>query len=197
MLFRSALVKYDNQYIHIAEFSVEEIRDMIKLAREICGTDCEITIDTLDEHYWNYKIDPSTIDASWGESVYTDFSNFSEKALKMCVEIFDPNVAMELSKKLIDCDCVKFTDGEWYKFTKKTATKEDAIRRLCIGSGISTDDMIAFGDDLVDIGMLKLCGKGIAMGNALDEVKKAADLTIGTNDDDGIAKYLRENILST
>lgn len=191
-----ALVKYMNQYIHIAEFSAEETRDMIKLAREVCGADCEITIDTIDEHYWNYKIDPSTIDASWGESIYTDFLNFSEKALKMCVEIFDSDAANKLKEKLGNCDCVKFTDGEWYKFTKKTATKETAIRKLCVGCNISTEDIIAFGDDLVDIGMLQLCGKGIAMGNALEEVKRAADVTIGTNDDDGIAEYLRENILS-
>lgn len=185
-----ALVKYYNKYIYMAEFTVEETRNMIRLAREICGADCEITIDTMDEHYWNYKIDPVKIDASWGRSIYTDFDNFSEKALKVCVEIFNPDAATELAKSLANCDCVKFSDGEWYKFTKKTATKEDAIRKLCEECDISTDNIIAFGDDLVDIGMLKLCGKGIAMGNALEEVKRVADFVIGNNDDDGIAKYL-------
>lgn len=32
--------------------------------------------------------------------------------------------------------------------------------------------------------------QGIAMGNAVSEVKKQADLVIGSNDDDGIAEYL-------
>ncbi len=41
-----------------------------------------------------------------------------------------------------------------------------------------------------DIGMLKLCGKGIAMVNAINEVKEKADLVIGSNGEDGIAKYL-------
>ena len=54
---------------------------------------------------------------------------------------------------------------------------------------------IAFGDDFADIGMLKLCGTGIAMGNAIPEVKAAADAVIGTNDADGIAAYLREYLL--
>lgn len=35
-----------------------------------------------------------------------------------------------------------------------------------------------------------ICGKGIAMGNAADEVKEKADLVIGSNDEDGIAVYL-------
>ena len=38
---------------------------MIDMARNICGNDCEITIDTIDAHYWNYKIDPKKLDKSW------------------------------------------------------------------------------------------------------------------------------------
>lgn len=187
-----ALVKYSDGYIYKAEFTSEETGDMIKAARDICGSDCEITIDTACEHYWNYKIDPNMADPSWGESVYTDFVNFSEKALKMCVEIFDPDRAKQLADTLKECDCVKFVDGAWYKFTKKTATKEAAILRLCEVCKISTENIMAFGDDLVDMGMLKLCGRGVAMGNALEEVKQAADTVIGSNDEEGIGRYLEE-----
>ena len=38
--------------------------------------------------------------------------------------------------------------------------------------------------------MLRLCGIGVAMGNATDAVKEAADVVIGSNDTDGIAEYL-------
>lgn len=190
-----ALVTYHDEYIYKAEFSVEETQNMIALAREICGSDCEITMDTLHEHYWNYKIDPNIADASWGVSIYTDYNNFSQETLKMCVEIFETEKAQKLSECLPDCDCVKFVDGDWYKFTKKTATKEHAILQLCNVCDISIENIIAFGDDLVDIGMLQLCGKGIAMGNALPEVKEIADFVIGTNDEDGIAEYLENEYL--
>lgn len=40
--------------------------------------------------------------------------------------------------------------------------------------------------------MLKLCGVGVAMGNAIDEVKSVADVVIGGNDEDGIVEYLEE-----
>ena len=43
-----ALVKYKTEYIYKAEFSVEETKVMIDMARNICGNDCEITIDTID-----------------------------------------------------------------------------------------------------------------------------------------------------
>lgn len=143
------------------------------------------------EHYWNYKIDPKSEDKSWGNSIYTDFSDFNYSALKMCVEIFDEKVAKKLEQSLPDCDCVRFSDGFWYKFTKKNATKEDAILHICKKCGITIDEIVAFGDDYADIGMLKLCGMGIAMGNAIDEVKKVADYVIGDNDNEGIGRYLK------
>ena len=190
-----ALVKYRGTYIYKAEFTKAETKDLIQKAREICGEDCEITIDTVDEHYWNYKIDPKQQDRSWGDSVYTDFYDFEHESLKMCVEIFDEKAAEKLQQNLLGCDCVRFSDGYWYKFTKKTATKENAILHMCKECGITTDEMVAFGDDYADIGMLKLCGIGVAMGNAIDEVKAVADYVIGDNDNDGIGKYLQNAMM--
>jgi len=190
-----AVVKYHNSYIYTAEFSVPETQSMISYAREICGTNCEITIDTLDAHYWNYKVDPNKTDRTWGKTNYTDFVDFQEKALKFCVEIFDPLLANKLSTALSDCDCIQFSGSAWYKFTKKEATKENAIKLACKTAHIDLNDVIAFGDDSPDIEMLMLCGTGIAMGNAIDAVKEAADVVIDSNDDDGIAKYLKTHIL--
>ena len=189
-----AVVKCRENYIYTVEFSEAETSEMIALSRAVCGEDCQITIDTIDQHFWNYKEDPSKSDASWGETIFTDYSDFHERALKMCVEIPDSNTARRLSALLPNCDCIRFSDGDWYKFTRKEATKENAILTLCREIGVSLENIIAFGDDLVDIGMLKLCGTGVAMGNALDEVKRAADTVIGTNDDDGIAIYLATHL---
>jgi len=190
-----ALVKYKDKYIYKAEFTKAETREMIRKAREICGEDCEITIDTVDAHYWNYKIDPKQQDRSWGDSIYTDFQDFMQESLKMCVEIFDEKAAQRLQENLQDCDCVRFSDGYWYKFTKKTATKENAILHICKECEIITDEIVAFGDDFADIGMLKLCGTGVAMGNAIDAVKAVADYVTGGNDNDGIGYYLQNVLL--
>lgn len=189
-----ALVKRGNEYIYKAEISVKETRDMIETARRICGEDCEITVDTVDKHYWNYKNDPKELDKSWGDTVYTDFGDFEHPSLKVCVEIFDGKKAEALKKELLYYDCIRFSDGYWYKFTKSEVTKEKAIRVVCDACNISLSDIIAFGDDFADIGMLKLCGLGIAMGNAIDEVKVVADVVIGRNDEDGIAEYLEKII---
>lgn len=59
-----ALVKYGTDYIYKAEFTRAETNAMIEMARSVCGSDCEITIDTVDAHYWNYKVDPKELDQS-------------------------------------------------------------------------------------------------------------------------------------
>ena len=189
-----ALVKYQDEYIYRSEFSGEDTRRMIETARKVCGADCEITVDTMDAHFWNYKIDPKKQDKSWGDSIYTDFTDFQESSLKICVEIFDENQAKRLQELFDECDCVRFSDGDWYKFTPKEATKERAVTKICAACGISTEEITAFGDDYADIGMLQLCGKGIAMGNAIDPVKQKADLVIGSNEEDGIAEYLEMHL---
>lgn len=187
-----ALVKYNGDYVYKAEFSPEETNRMIAEARKICGAGCGITIDTISFHYQNYTADPKKQNQSWVDGIYTDFRDFKEPSLKMCVEIFGDSQAQQLREVLKECDCIRFSDGYWYKFTRKNATKEQAIMKICEVCGIQPEQIEAFGDDYADIGMLALCGRGIAMGNAIDEVKEKADLVIGGNDEDGIAAYLEQ-----
>ena len=55
--------------------------------------------------------------------------------------------------------------------------------------------LVAFGDDINDLEMVKNCGIGVAVENAIDDVKAAAKYICGTNDNDGVAKWLEEHIL--
>ena len=61
--------------------------------------------------------------------------------------------------------------------------------------GIDHKNTLAFGDEINDETMIEMAGIGIAMANASDYVKNLADDICPTNDDDGIAIYLEENIL--
>lgn len=54
--------------------------------------------------------------------------------------------------------------------------------------------MAAFGDDFSDIGMLKLCGTGIAVGNAIPQVKEIADFVCDSCDQDGPATWIEKNL---
>jgi len=56
--------------------------------------------------------------------------------------------------------------------------------------GISTNEMIAFGDERNDISMFDIVGTAVAMGNGSQEAKDHANFITASNDDDGIAKAL-------
>ena len=74
-----ALVKYNNEYIYKNLFSSERTKELINKVRAVCGDDVEITVDTIDRHYWNYRIDPKQTDPSWGSSIWTDSGIKSQK----------------------------------------------------------------------------------------------------------------------
>ena len=87
-----------------------------------------------------------------------------------------------------------FSDIPWYKFSPKLATKENAISFLSQYLKIPVEKMAAFGDDFSDIGMLKLCGTGIAVGNAIPQVKEIADFVCDSCDQDGPATWIEKNL---
>ena len=65
--------------------------------------------------------------------------------------------------------------------------KSHAMSALVQKLGISMKEVLAFGDGIADINMLQMAGTGIAMANAPEEVKRCADYTTLSNDEDGAA----------
>ena len=76
--------------------------------------------------------------------------------------------------------------------TPHGADKGTALARLCAQLDIVAEEVVAFGDNLNDLTMLEWAGRGVAMGNALDEVKAVADETTSTNVEFGVARILEE-----
>ena len=63
--------------------------------------------------------------------------------------------------------------------------------------GISREEIAAFGDGSNDTMMLKTVGMGVAMANAMPEVKAAADRLTDSNDEEGVARFIEKYILKT
>ncbi len=74
----------------------------------------------------------------------------------------------------------------------ESATKEHAIAELLARLNVSRKDAIGVGDGHNDIHLFNAVDTKVAMGNAVKELKKTADLIIGSVQDDGLAKYFEE-----
>ena len=74
----------------------------------------------------------------------------------------------------------------------KSATKGNAVRFLEDYFHVKMEECVAFGDNFNDLDMLESVGLGVAMGNAPDEIKQAANRVTASHNDDGIALILNE-----
>lgn len=70
--------------------------------------------------------------------------------------------------------------------------KWSAISRLAADQGIAPQQVIAIGDEVNDVPMVRSAGLGVAMGNAVPELKHLAKRIIGSNADDGLAEFLEQ-----
>lgn len=75
------------------------------------------------------------------------------------------------------------------------ANKGDALLALAAHLGIDRSQVMAFGDGLNDASMIRAAGVGVAMDNAIDEIKRAAALVTAGNDADGVAEAIEKYIL--
>lgn len=73
--------------------------------------------------------------------------------------------------------------------------KAKAIEKVCGFLDLRMDEVMAVGDSLNDIAMIKEAGLGVAMGNAQDIVKETADWVTETNNNNGVAKAIQKWVL--
>lgn len=84
-----------------------------------------------------------------------------------------------------------FNSGTGADVVEEGFSKADGMVKLCAYYGIPEDSTFAFGDSPNDIPMIKKAKIGVAMGNAADQVKAAADLVTSRVDEDGIYNALK------
>lgn len=81
---------------------------------------------------------------------------------------------------------------KWLVLTPKEINKRKTLQKLGKDLKIDLEEMIFFGDGTNDIEVIKAVGCGVAMENALEEVKQEADYITDSNNEDGIASFLEQ-----
>ena len=126
-----------------------------------------------------------------------DFSQLSDVSyLKISLISRNPDVVERIASEFPTLDLLRYTGEDLYRFADRRAVKWNAVKAVAGYFNIDTDTVAAFGDDVNDTEMIKNCGIGVAVGNAVEEVKAAAKYICDTNDNDGVAKWLEEYILA-
>mgnify|MGYP002711560739 CR=1 FL=1 len=87
---------------------------------------------------------------------------------------------------------VVFPGDDFVDVHKKGVNKAEAVRFLCEKEGISTDEVMAFGNTENDVPLLKMAGVSYAVANADEVAKKAASHLCLSNEEDGVAKEIEK-----
>lgn len=95
------------------------------------------------------------------------------------------------------CNCVyqveQYTGHLWLELMPAKATKSNAVRQL--KRLLNCDRVVAFGDGVNDIDLFQLADECYAVDNASPQLKAIATGVIGSNDADGVARWLEEHCL--
>lgn len=84
---------------------------------------------------------------------------------------------------------------KFIEITSPDADKGRALSWLAQSMGIRHEQVMAIGDSNNDVSMLKMAGVGVAVANAVDSAKQAAEHVTASNNEHGVGKAIRDFVL--
>lgn len=132
----------------------------------------------------------------------SSLSQISGEVLRMNLFLFKQEEIREkedlLNRKYQSINCFVMQDSnsnlQRLVIMPKGINKKTALENLGNKLHIKLEEMIFFGDGLNDLEIIESVGMGVAMGNALESVKKCAKEVTKSNNEDGIEYFLNQHI---
>ena len=176
----------------IFEAAIEK-NDCNEILREIAKVTDRYSVQNAD---WFYSAND---DYEAPDVKFFDFKNeeFPTGAYKIIAYSNEPHLLEPIAEKY-NLDFVTYFGGPFCRFTKSGVNKASGSLALANILGVDMADVIAFGDDSGDLGMICEAGVGVLMKNAkahiIESVKELQNVTVSkyTNHEDGVAEFLAE-----
>ncbi|MCL1884260.1 MAG: HAD family hydrolase [Defluviitaleaceae bacterium] len=189
---KSGAVAYvGSQLIYERIMPIDTVREFL-IACDKAGIKTALQTNTDGVHYTNFNVSEVWREITNYKKI--DFSEINFDTDKIYT-IADTADSLDIMKNNLPKGVYMFISrDDLIFFSHEEAVKSKATAALAEHWGIKPEEIICFGDDLIDIDLFEYCGISVAMGNALIEVKAAADFVCDTNDNDGVAKWLETNL---
>lgn len=147
----------------------------------------------VDDMMWLNRPRPSAAALSPHHRV-VDLRSMAHKATAKVLLFAD---SLDALRELLDPlpDCVRLMPSGRYPFMQLMEAEADkavALRHLLQMWGESMSGVVAFGDDINDVDLLREAGMGVAVANAYAPVLAAANRLTASNCEDGVARVLEE-----
>ncbi|CAG7635377.1 Cof-type HAD-IIB family hydrolase [Paenibacillus allorhizosphaerae] len=146
--------------------------------------------DEWEAHFWGYSVESLTSKRHWTEEM------FERDWMKFGIRHYDLPKMERIREIVSGWGELEITRSNIanMEISPKGVTKESGIRKVCEHLGIGMDQVMAVGDNLNDLHLIRAAGLGVAMGNADDELKLEADVMTDTNERAGVAKAIQRYV---
>lgn len=180
-----------NEVIYRHSVPPEDILALIRYQEEKESFPCVfVRKDDLHINYKNENVEKIFRMIDFPEPPVKPLAEMTGEPVYQLISFFEADQEQRIMPVIPGCESTRwnplFTD-----VVPKGSSKSVGMDKILEYFSIPLSESMAFGDGGNDIPMLRHAGTGIAMGNAADSVKEAADYVTDTVDDDGISKALR------
>ncbi|QKS71283.1 HAD family phosphatase [Paenalkalicoccus suaedae] len=143
----------------------------------------------------NVRFWAAAVDKVWRHEAPEDI--YQSEWLKFGYDLDTVDERKLLLKELESVEGLELTNSSLVNIEINAAGvhKAAALKTICEKLSISMENVLAIGDSLNDVAMIKEAGIGIAMGNAQDSVKEIADDVTTSNDEQGVANAIKKYVL--
>lgn len=131
--------------------------------------------------------------------VEPDLFKLAEKGLTKAIFVDEPHVLVPLEEELKDflgtTTHVTKSTTRFLEMTHPEANKGQALRHLAKILGIDESETIGIGDNHNDKELISVAGLGVAMENAVEDLKNIADYVTLSNNDEGVKHVIEKFVL--
>lgn len=182
-----AALYHDGKVIARHGIPPEESMTIITNLRSKFGN-ISLSIELDDTIYTNSYLLPEWDEPDSIKSDFSDLPNIPADKIIVYKDVIERAGADR--SFLTESTYLQVIEGIMGAVLHKDATKWRTVQDFSRIFDIPMENIACFGDDLNDMEMIEKAGIGVAMENALDEVKAKADYICGHNDEDGLAFWL-------
>lgn len=170
----------------IAHISAKRI-----LSKLITIADTLISVETDEGIYSNEPI------PEWESNSYAGFPDLPTQGalFKILASSQSGTLYRQIKNALTDDVYYTIADTELVQIMSREATKWNGVKAMLESLHIPPQDTVYFGDDNDDIEPIRMCGLGVAVSNAVKEVRDEADSITDSNDEDGVARFIELHLL--
>lgn len=189
-----------DEMIYDKSLTPEICHELYDLAREmnvnIMAYEDEAIITADDDQYIQKEAHINSMPINRVENFKDSVTFNSVKCLCTGEPEYLKEVEMKFKERLGEKLSIMRSMPFFLEIMPQNINKAYSLQKLLDHVGLDKSELIACGDGYNDLPMIEFAGLGVAMGNAVDEVKSLANYVTSSNDENGIAKVIEKFIFN-